>query len=105
VRGDRTVGVDSREDIGQHAIEVGQNLVVPEAQDDVAHRFEYGCAVGIAGSRLRQAMLAAIEFNHDVMLETGEVDNEAPDRHLPLELQLVLLPAAQRRPKPALCVR
>ena len=96
MRGNRTVGINDGKDVGQYAIEVGQHLVVPVTEHNVAHGFELGGAVGITGGHAGHRVLAAIEFHDDVMFKRREVDHVAADRHLPFELQPVLLTTAER---------
>ena len=89
MRGFRTETVELVEDRRRDAVEVGQNLVVPEAQDNMAYRFELGGPIMVASDHLAGTVLATIEFNDHMMLQAREIDDKSANRSLTLELQPV----------------
>jgi hypothetical protein len=67
----------------QHAIDVAQDVVVPEPQNAIAVLCEPPIAHGIARVC---CMLSAVDLDHQVLFATDEIDNVGPDRLLPDEL-------------------
>ena len=82
----------------QHAIEIVEYVVVPEAQDAVTVSCELdGAAViGVFIGRV----LAAIELDSNLCLRAGEIDDVPPDRMLAAKFPFAEL-FAQRVPQKA----
>lgn len=85
----------------QHAVEVTQHLVVPEAEHGVAMRFDQLRSGDIGGVAV---MLAAVELHHQSRGAAGEVRDVGADRVLEDELPAVQLPVAQCVPQALLRV-
>jgi hypothetical protein len=68
----------------QHAIEIIENLVVPKSDDAIAMRRKLGTAPLVCRHLL--AMLAAIEFDHQLARGTGKVGDASADRMLTTKL-------------------
>jgi hypothetical protein len=83
----------------QHSFEVRQHFVIPESQHHKIIGAEPAITARIAG-RLR--VLTAIDLDDDASLETDEISNEGPERHLPAELEVGKPAIAQCEPKLAL---
>lgn len=77
----------------QYAIQVLNNLVVPEPQHAVTLLLKVSGSFCI-GSLLRY-MLATIQFNHQVPLRTAEIDDVTGYRVLSTEFHAMQLPAPQ----------
>jgi hypothetical protein len=84
----RTSSARAREDGLDHSFEIGVDLGIPEPADAEAHRREYGVAPSVAHGASVPAVLAAIELDHDPLLEACEVDHEGTDGNLPSEMQV-----------------
>ncbi len=68
----------------QNALDVGEDIVVPDAKYAVAE----GCEVGIANFIGRAiGMLPAIDLDNQTLLSTDEIDVIAPDRLLAGKLE------------------
>lgn len=91
----RRVRGQERRDGFQHAVHIGEHLVVPEANDLETFRFEEGSARGVRFC----AVLPAIDLHDQSRLEAEKVRDEAADGHLPAELRVVQLPVPQSRPQ------
>src|SRR5205085_5798043 len=80
----------------QHAIEVAENLVVPDANNPVPKRIEVcvpapiGCAID---------MLSAIDLDDELLLAAYKVGVIRPKRLLPGKLQSAETPVAKRQPQ------
>jgi hypothetical protein len=87
----------------KHALEVAEDLVVPEAEDLVALLGEEGRAlrIGIALDR----MLATIELDGQVMLGAAEVDDVWPDQMLPAKLDADESAVTKPGPEATLSIR
>ena len=88
-----------REGVGDdlsHAIQIFQNIIVPEAKDTIAFAFEER-----RSRRISQTvrMLAAVSFDDQPTLLANEVGNERPDRLLTTEFCSSQLAVAQHSPK------
>ena len=72
--------VENTADGREHAVEVVEDVVVPEAKDTVTVSCELVSAavIGIFIDRV----LATVEFNDEFCLRTGEVDDAVADRVL-----------------------
>jgi hypothetical protein len=84
----------------QHAFNILEDIVVPEAQDREAIRFERHRARSISIDR--KVVLASIEFDNEPSLEACKVQDEITVRVLAAELAAFDLTAAQALPKPML---
>jgi hypothetical protein len=82
-----------------YAFKIFDNFVVPETQHAVALTFKVmgSCCVRC----LLHHMLATIQFNHQALFRTAEVDNVTSHRVLATELHAMQLPAPQVRPQQA----
>jgi hypothetical protein len=79
-----------------HALQIAQNVIVPEAQDRVALRVEVGRAAFI----LRIAvMLTTVEFDHQGRLAARKVGNEWANGELSDELVAVQLAVPHQAPE------
>jgi hypothetical protein len=94
--------VEGGEDDDQHAFGVGEDVVVPEADDAIAAGFEPGGADVV--SRFRSGVLAAVDLDDQLRLRTEEIDDLAADRLLAAEAPAMELLAAQTRPEAELGV-
>src|SRR3546814_19879499 len=76
----RAIRRSSLADHLEHAIQVLENLIVPETQDSEAAAFEplRSCCVII----LAVAVLATIELDNQTHIVAGEIGPEAAERHL-----------------------
>ena len=86
----------------EHRIDLGQHVVVPEAQDAVPPLGEPSRASGVPVLALH--VLAAVEFDDEFGFGAGEVSDEWADRMLTTEASPVDLPAAQTAPQQTLGV-
>ena len=77
------LGAERRKNRFEHAFGVGENVVVPEANDAPAVSGEPLGALLITGDVL--TVLAAICFNDEPLLGASEVDDKGADRVLPPE--------------------
>ncbi len=86
----------------QHGVRIGQDLVVPEAEDPEATPAQLEVPRSVTHIF---GVLAAIDFHNQVMLEAGEIDDGTTDRHLPAELEAVQPAIAQPIPQAHLGIR
>jgi hypothetical protein len=87
------------EDGREHAFDVLDDLVVPEAQYAPSALFEPLGSLRVADAI---GVLPAIGFENQRMVEADEIDDEWPDPMLASEFEPCQLSAAQCSPKPAL---
>ena len=99
MRGLQTKTMELVEDRQEHTIQILQDVGVPEPEHDVAHGFELGGASRIPSNRPVKAVLSAVDLNYEMMLKTGEIDDESVDGRLPFELQSIDLPPGERCPE------
>jgi len=95
VRGYGRTFVERVENAFDDTIRILQHVIVPEAQNQIAHRLQIPGAIEIA----RFGMLAAIHFNDQASGLAAEIYNVAPKRHLPTKLQTVEATVAQAEPQ------
>ena len=104
-RGRALVFVSSESDFlgdsPDHAINISQHFVVPEADHAVAMGLDHAGS-GFIGSVVR--MLPTVEFDGDLQATAGEIGNEIADRELACELD-AHLPPTQARPQVPFGVR
>jgi len=81
----------------QYAIDLTEDLVVPEPQHDKSRRFKCTRASLVALHSLR--VLTAIEFDDEHAIEANEIQNEITVRMLPAKLATVELTSLQPLPK------
>jgi len=85
-------------DAAYDRVDVVQDVVVPEAQDTIALRFqEFGSPVVLLGLC---KMLAAVQFDNQLCLRRAEVDNISADGVLSAELDAIESLEAQVGPQP-----
>jgi hypothetical protein len=84
-----------------HALDIGENFVVPEPKNTPATVFEPCGSFGVIGAI---GMLTTIRFDHQSMLDASEIDDAGAKRVLTPKFELLQSPIAQRRPKAALGV-
>ena len=89
-----------RSDRLQHAVEIAQHLVVPEADDAKACGFQKRRSRRVGFD----AVLPAIDFHDQRCLEAQQVGDEVINGNLPPELRATELPVAQSRPQQRLCI-
>jgi len=84
--------------IAEHAVQVGQNLIVPIADDGDAILSTPGCST-IVRLFAQLRVLAAVDFDCKAQLRAIEVDGIWPNRMLPPETQSIELIATKGMPK------
>ena len=89
-------------DSTDNAVEVGDNVPVPDAHDLIAFGGEPARATFVMGKSLRPGMLTAIDLDYQQPLQADEIDDEGSQRMLPAKFQAVELPAPQSPPQQAL---
>jgi hypothetical protein len=83
-------------------VDVLENVVVPEAKDQIAGRTK---RVGSQPIRLNcLGMLAAVNFDDQLRLDRRKISYEGADRYLATKFDPLNLPVAQSRPQSPLCV-
>jgi hypothetical protein len=88
--------LERRQNDLQHAIEVANDLCVPEPDDMITTACQLDRTLGIG--LLLSGVLTAVKFDHQLARRAGEVDYAASDRVLAAKLPL-RASAAQRSPK------
>jgi hypothetical protein len=83
----------------QHALGVGERVVVPEAEHAIAEGLQQGSATGVVLHVRR--MLAAVQLDDQLPLATAEVHDIWADGHLTRELGTEQAPIAKTRPEAA----
>ena len=87
----------------KHTVRIAEDIVVPEAEDEVTHRFEdFGSILVV---RFAGRVLATVEFHNQLGICTDEVDDVAIDRHLPFELPIGKSARSQTKPQYAFRIR
>ncbi len=81
----------------QNRFQFTENLIVPEPEDAVALLMQESAASFIL--RLLFRMLPTVQFDHQPVLKTNEVDDERPDRLLPPEFAARKLSVTQPAPE------
>jgi hypothetical protein len=102
VRGLGPMSLQHCNNVFNHTINIGHDVVIPVAENKVSHRFEYFCSLCV-GLRLH-GMLPAVEFNDQMRIGAAEVDDEAIDRKLPSEFPTAETAVAQPKPQQTLGV-
>ena len=85
------------EDGVEDALDIVHHLVVPEAEDGVAARFQHNGAGGVVG--LTIGVLAPVEFDDQAGRVANEVGDLAVDGRLTTELEAVELAVAESAPQ------
>jgi hypothetical protein len=93
VRGDIQCGKDCFE----HAIRIGQNIIVPESKHSISLVFEKFCSTRIGLGLL--AMLSSIQFNDEHGFRADEIGDEGADGKLPPEFMSAEASIAQVEPQ------
>jgi hypothetical protein len=83
----------------QHAVDVSQNVVIPEAENAVALAFEKSRALRISAGIL--VMLSAVNLDNESGMMAHEVGDVGPQPNLPPEMSL-LSPQAMSKVPPQL---
>jgi len=94
--------IERAQDCFQYAINVSHDIVVPESENEITHRFERTRPVGI--SLFVLFMLPAIDFDDQLSVGAKEINDEAIDRYLSLEFPSIEPAIAQAKPQHALGV-
>ena len=79
--------IKRRLNYAQHAFDIGQNIIVPEAQNSVTARIEKVGSQPIGVCLLIQSMLPAIQFDDEAKLMASEVRVVRPNRCLAPEMR------------------
>jgi hypothetical protein len=87
------------DDAVHHRTDVPSDIVGPEAQHDEAVSFEYPVSHGIACLADLIAMLEAIDLDSQPTREADEVEEVAPERRLPSEVEAALAERLEARPE------
>src|SRR5919197_2686146 len=83
VRGFGSMLVNRAQNLFQHPVHIARNVVIPESKDEIAHGLQHSRSIRIAC--LVVIMLTAIKLHDELGVRAEEIDDEAIDRHLPLE--------------------
>jgi hypothetical protein len=81
----------------KYTVDIGQDIIVPKAQHDVAERSQFGGAPRICIARHR--MLSAVHLNDQPRRLTAKIHDIALQRHLTAKLQPIQPSIAQAKPK------
>jgi hypothetical protein len=84
----------------QHAVHVGDEVVVPEADDAKARRLEPMRARFVAENVSILSMLRTIDFDHEPCGHACEVGDIGPNGHLPAKMCSMHWPMTQTSPQP-----
>ena len=90
-RGLRGGGFQGFQNLLQHAINVVENLRIPESQNTKSHLLQN--AIPFLVSHPLACMLAAIHLNHQSFFVADKIHDEGPQRFLPAELYTQRPPA------------
>jgi hypothetical protein len=79
----------------ENAVDVLQHVMIPEAEDQIPHRFQRPgpCHVAFAF-----VVLPTVHFNNEMSVLTTEVDDELTERCLPSKFQSLEPPVAHAKP-------
>jgi hypothetical protein len=80
--GEGLLGIEGAQDSLDHAIGIGENVVVPEPEEFPSVALEASRSALVCRT---VRVLTAIDFDHQLVLGAGEVDYEVADRVLPAE--------------------
>ena len=95
-------GFEGHQYVFEHRFGSQQHVIVPEANDEQAHRLEIVRPPAVV---LRTAVLSAIDLNHDATFQAQEIDDVPTDRTLPPELMAAEATTSHALPEHALRVR
>ena len=73
------------DDVPADIVDVAEDIVVPEAEDRPAERFQLSCSITIAACNRFSCVLQAINFDDQLLGRTGKIHDVARNRHLPPE--------------------
>jgi hypothetical protein len=85
-------GVDFFED----AVDIPHHVVVPKAQDEIAHRLQNFRSLRVTSCA--HSMLAAIEFDDEMSVGAKEIDDKAVDGELSSEFPSTKAAITQTKP-------
>src|SRR5437879_5491812 len=102
--GVRVLGVDSARlgDAPQHAIDIVDDVIVPESYDTPPVALEPSGATIVALDLGR--MLSAVDFDDEGMVPADEVGDKRTDRHLPAEFEPEQTTIPQSEPDASLSI-
>ncbi|HWU00070.1 MAG TPA: hypothetical protein VN229_20705 [Terriglobales bacterium] len=78
----------------KNAVGIGQDVIIPEAQDTVAQLLKYAGSLIVL--RLLRGMLPTIDLDDQALLEASKVDNIGSDRYLLPEAVAIDLASTQQ---------
>jgi hypothetical protein len=84
--------VERVQNLFEHAFEIAHHIVVPKSKHEISHRFEDCRTLFILTSA--NYMLTTIKLDNQHRISTNKIDDEAIDRHLPLEFRASKSPTA-----------
>ncbi len=96
-RAGRVRGLQCLQNGIDHAIGIGQDLIIPESKHPPALTLQ-PCRPATVG--LTIGMLSAIDLDDEAVGDAGEIEDEWTERMLPPELITFQTPSAQSRPQP-----
>ena len=99
MRGFERLLVDDIQYLFKNPVDILQDIVIPEAQHEIADRFEIPGPKRIF--RLLFSMLPTIKLDDKFCIRTTEIDNESIQRHLTTELPSAKPSVPQTKPKNA----
>ncbi|MDI3470210.1 MAG: hypothetical protein OJF62_002273 [Pseudolabrys sp.] len=70
----------------EHAVDVGEDIVIPESKHFVAFSFKPRCSCFIRSYVWFFAMLRAVDFDNQPRCHAHEVRNIGPNHYLPTEV-------------------
>jgi len=88
-------------DAGQHAIEIPEDIIIPESDDSKSMGFEPRSPCSIFIGLL--LMLTAIHFHHQSMPQAAEIDDVITDSMLTAELRAIESLGAEILPEETFC--
>jgi hypothetical protein len=97
------VPIDRAQYLFHDPVSIFQHVVIPEAYNEVAHRFQDLGSILVALPIL--IVLPTIDFHDDFHISAQEVDYESVDRHLPFEFPTGKSAIAQAKPQHTLGIR
>jgi len=84
VRGFRTVLSCGAQNRFKHTVDIAQHIIVPEAKNQIAHRFQNFRPRCIS---ITFTVLSAIDLDNKMSILAAEIDDELGKRHLPPKFQ------------------
>src|SRR5690349_17784837 len=87
------------DDVVADAVDVAEDVVVPETGDGPAVLFEVAGSLSVLQCGLSLAVLRAVDLHDELFIVTGEVDDVARDRNLATEAEAHQSMSAQLVPQ------